>query len=134
MPLTAGRTYNFKVEARNSVGYSGESIELGILAATVPGQPSIPSTSISDANVAISWAVPDDGSAPILGYVILIRQEDGITFTEDSVNCDGSNASIVSAHACAVPISRLRANPYNLPWGSSIYVKVSAINIQGESL
>jgi len=28
----------------------------------------------------------------------------------------------------------LRTDPYNLPWGSEIYAKVTAINIYGESL
>jgi Fibronectin type III domain len=71
--LIAGRTYVFKVEARNSVGYSAMSAEVSILAATIPGKPSTPTTSISDNNVAITWSVPDDGNAPINGYIILIR-------------------------------------------------------------
>lgn len=111
------------------MGYSAKSVELSILAATVPGKPSIPSTSISDNNVAITWTLPDDGSAPILAYSIRIGQEDGVTFTEDLANCDGSNALIVSSQSCTVPIARLLANPYNLEWGTSVYVIVSAINV-----
>jgi hypothetical protein len=41
---------------------------------------------------------------------------------------------VILAAACNVPISSLLAAPYNLPWGSSIYAKVTAINIVGSSL
>jgi hypothetical protein len=34
--ITAGRTYTFRIEARNSVGYSSISSTLSVLAATVP--------------------------------------------------------------------------------------------------
>jgi hypothetical protein len=111
------------------VGYSDVSTELSILTATVPGKPSTPSTSISGTNVVISWTVPDDGSAAIVGYVITILQEDGVTFTEDLTYCDGSDSTILSSQSCTVPIATLRANPYNLEWGSSVYVKVTGINV-----
>jgi hypothetical protein len=32
-----------------------------------------------------------------------------------------------------VPESVLRANPFNLAWGASIYVKVTAVNVKGTS-
>ena len=81
----------------------------------------------------ITWTVTDDGSAQIVGYLIKIRQYDGVTFTEDSVNCDGTNNAVILAQTCFVPISRLRANPYNIEWGGSIYVKVTAYNLIGAS-
>lgn len=42
-------------------------------------------------------------------------------------------SSIILAAGCKVPISALIAPPYNLPWGSSIYAKVTAVNIVGSS-
>lgn len=81
----------------------------------------------------IAWSIPDDGNAPVSGYTIKIRQDDGVSFTEDTTNCDGQSSSIVSLQSCTVPISRLRSNPYNLEWGSSVYVKVTAINSVGTS-
>jgi hypothetical protein len=35
---------------------------------------------------------------------------------------------------CTVPALTLRAAPYSLPWGSSIYAKIVAINQYGNSL
>jgi hypothetical protein len=35
---------------------------------------------------------------------------------------------------CTVPALVLRVEPYSLPWGSSIYAKVIAINLYGDSL
>lgn len=88
--ITAGRTYKFKIEARNTVGYSLESEELSILAAVIPGKPSSPITQVQGTNVVITWSVSDDGAAPITGYLVKIRQYDGVTFTQDTVNCDGT--------------------------------------------
>jgi hypothetical protein len=42
--LTAGKTYTFKVEARNRFGYSLSSIPVSILFAGVPEAPPAPST------------------------------------------------------------------------------------------
>ena len=44
VPLIKGRSYSFKVQARNSVGLSQESNEVTIKAAEVPAKPLAPST------------------------------------------------------------------------------------------
>jgi len=46
--IISGQTYKFKVIARNEVGYSPESDEISILAATIPYVPNTPVTQISD--------------------------------------------------------------------------------------
>ena len=56
--LTAGKTYKFKVEARNSIGYSEESNELTAIAAIVPVAPGAPSTIMDVNNVILSWSSP----------------------------------------------------------------------------
>jgi hypothetical protein len=56
------------------------------------------------------------------------------TFFIDLTDCDGStDADIVSAAQCSVPKSTLTTSPYNLPWGSSVQVKVTSENIYGIS-
>ncbi len=82
----------------------------------------------------ISWTTPYDGSSVILKYKVEIMQAGGSVFTEDKTNCDGATSSVILAAGCKVPISALLAAPYNLPWGSSIYVKVTAINVVGSSI
>ena len=48
-------------------------------------------------------------------------------------NCNGSNLSVITATSCTIPISTLQASPFNLPWGASVYAKISATNIVGTS-
>jgi hypothetical protein len=68
--LTSGRTYQFQVESRNSVGYSAKSVALSVLAAQIPDQPIAPTIVFSGLSVTISWPVPFDGSTSITGYNI----------------------------------------------------------------
>ena len=58
---------------------------------------------------------------------------DGVTFSIDKTSCDGSKAEIISTTTCQVPISTLRAGVFQLPWGSSVYAKVTAYNLYGYS-
>ena len=48
-------------------------------------------------------------------------------------NCDGRWASAVRDTTCTVPLLVLQADPYNWILGDSIYAKVSASNVWGES-
>lgn len=96
--------------------------------------PSAPTTTVSGSNVVISWAAPNNNGSPIVGYVIQIRQSDGVTFSVDITSCDGSKSTIREATSCSVPITTLRASTYQLPWGSSIYAQLYAYNIYGNSL
>jgi hypothetical protein len=42
--------------------------------------------------------------------------------------------STSTATTCTIPVAALRASPFSLEWGSSIYVKVIATNLYGDSL
>jgi hypothetical protein len=90
-------------------------------------------TAISGSHVSITWTIPFDGSSSITGYLIKIRESDGVTFTEDSTDCNGLESAIITGLTCSVPIATLIIDPYNEPWGASIYATVSAINIVGTS-
>jgi hypothetical protein len=46
--IISGQTYKFKVQARNEVGYSPDSDEISILAATIAYVPDTPMTYVSD--------------------------------------------------------------------------------------
>lgn len=48
-------------------------------------------------------------------------------------NCDGSNADIIANTQCEVLVTTLMVAPFSLPYGSSIYAKVIAYNVYGES-
>ena len=51
--LTAGVTYKFRIQARNSFGNSDNVDALSLLCASKPEAPSAPSTSVSDDKVII---------------------------------------------------------------------------------
>ena len=56
--LTAGNTYRFRVESRNSYGYSAYSTVVPILCATVPSIPKSPVSTVVASNVVFSWIAP----------------------------------------------------------------------------
>lgn len=68
-----GTVYSFRVEARNAYGYSSFSSEVSILAASVPSQPSAPTTYVSGDSVVIQWSEPSTNGSPIESYTITIR-------------------------------------------------------------
>jgi hypothetical protein len=76
--LTAGKTYKFKVESRNSIGYSSSSNVLSAVAAVVPSAPAAPSTIMDVNDVTIDWNSPSSSSqtaygSAISGYRVYIR-------------------------------------------------------------
>lgn len=96
-----GRNYKFKVQARNSVGFSLPSQEVIIRAARIPDPPTAVNTFIIAPNVnvddmVISWTAEYDGGSPVIAFTILVLEGDAITFTEDSVNCAGTDQTIVN--------------------------------------
>jgi hypothetical protein len=48
-------------------------------------------------------------------------------------NCDGSTQTILDGRSCLIPVAYLKAEPFNLPWGASVWAKVAANNIKGTS-
>lgn len=66
--LTPGNQYKFKVEARNSFGYSDYSSELIVLSGFVPFTPDAPTTRVSGAHVVIEWTEPTSNGSPIVSY------------------------------------------------------------------
>jgi len=94
---------------------------------------SVPTTAISSNFVLVSWSLPDTRGSPITAYTIKIRESDDLTFTLSIADCNGSTSTIISSRSCLIPISTLRSAPFNLPWGSSVFAKVSATNLYGTS-
>jgi len=121
--LEVGKTYRFKISARNDLGSSDYSSPISILAAQQPDKPATPTTTVSDANVVITWTAPPSGGSDITGYTVTIKTtEPNAEFKQQLVNCDGSKPAIRTATSCTVPILSLRSQPFNLAWGSSIQV------------
>ena len=70
--LSAGVTYIFYVQARNSVGHSPESTHVSILAAQIPNAPLSFSNApllTSASQIGLQWSAPTfNGGSPILSY------------------------------------------------------------------
>jgi len=82
--LTAGKTYEFKVEARNSNGYSPSSGVLTLLCASAPDSPTTITTANVNDKVTVSWNQPETNGSPITAYKIFIRSKD-LTFYQESI-------------------------------------------------
>lgn len=70
--LTNGLLYNFKVEARNTVGYSNLSQPIALLCALAPEAPAQPTTVLNTiANtVTVNWDTSVNNGDPITSYKI----------------------------------------------------------------
>ena len=130
--LTASFTYKFKVEARNSFGYSPYSAEIAIICATIPDVPAEPQTTNVNEKVQFTWSEPSNNGLPITSYSVMIQKADG-DFAENIDYCNGANAGIISATSCKVPLETLKGTPYNLAFGDPVLIKVSALNLYGAS-
>jgi hypothetical protein len=97
----------------------------------LPGQPDAPVTTWTPDDVIVTWTAPNDGGSPIIGYTVSIRESDDITFTTALTDCDMSSSTLTT---CTIPVTTLRSAPYIIEWGSSIYVKLIASNVYGDSL
>jgi hypothetical protein len=94
--LTLGTIYEFTVEARNTNGHGNPSTDFTILHALIPETITTSTTTNSEYNVIIDWTAPSENGSTITFYTVTIRQSDETTYTEDSVNCDGSDSTIKS--------------------------------------
>jgi hypothetical protein len=54
------------------------------------------------------------------------------TYTQESSDCDGTSATVISNRYCHIDISTLISS-YNLDGGDSVYAKVVAVNTYGET-
>jgi hypothetical protein len=81
----------------------------------------------------IDWTAPYNGGTPITSYTIEIRTTDAQVFALDSTDCNGADSTIMSETQCTVLVSTLRAAPFSLAWGSSVYAKITATNYLGSS-
>lgn len=130
--LTLGVSYEFTVQARNEVGYSGMSGSTSFLHAIAPEVPAAPVTTNSGQDIIITWVAPYDSGAEITSYTIEIRRSDQAYST--TADCDGSDPVIVAATQCTVPLSTLTSAPFDLnSVGNPIVARIIATNIKDSS-
>jgi hypothetical protein len=82
--LSAGTTYVFKVQSRNSVGFSSDSADLSVLAAKLPDAPinlvNDPATTTTY-QVGLTWSDGAyNGGSPVIDYQVSFTEESSNTF------------------------------------------------------
>lgn len=132
--LTAGKTYEFRVQSLNSYGYSADSSVLSLLCAFIPDSPLTVATQNIDDKVKIIWSEPINNGSPITAYKLFIEQNDHQTYTEETIECQGSTSTVVTARVCSLSLETLKAAPYSLIKGDSVIAQIKSVNFYGESL
>jgi hypothetical protein len=96
-----------------------------------------PPLTVTTANVnelvSISWSEPISNGSPITAYRIYIQEHGSTTFTEESVECVGTDSTVISSRTCSISLATLKASPYLLVKGDSVVAKIVSINVYGES-
>ena len=104
-----------------------------IAAADIPDAPVAVATTIADVFVKVALTAPHDRSSAITEYEVLIRHQDGSTFSAMTTYCDGSLPVVVSSKYCLIPMSALRAatGPISLVYPNLMVAKYKAKNAIG---
>ena len=111
--LNFGTTYEFKVESRNSYGYSAFSSTETLLCAFIADPPTTVTTVNADEKVTITWNDPIANGSPITAYKIYIIDSTS-AYVEESVECDGTSSTVITNRECQVALSTLTSVPYSL--------------------
>lgn len=56
-----------------------------------------------------------------------------MTYATELTGCDGSDSTIAANKQCVIAVADLIVAPFSLPWGTSVYAKVIATNVKGDS-
>jgi hypothetical protein len=56
-----------------------------------------------------------------------------LTYTLESTECDGTDATVISSTTCEIPLTTLIVAPFSLELNESIYAKIVASNFYGDS-
>jgi hypothetical protein len=81
-----------------------------------------------DFNLQVSWQLTNTNGSPVTNFKVHIKENSSDTYTLEAADCDGTQASVISAMSCIVTDTVFTAAPYSYTTGSQIYVKVSAVN------
>jgi hypothetical protein len=131
--LTAGTTYEFKIESRNSYGYSSYSEVTTLLCAFIADPPLTVTTANLNDLVTVSWSEPVSNGSQITAYRIYVKEHGTTTFTEEIVECVGTDSTVITDRKCSIALTTLKASPYLLVKDDSVVAKIISVNVYGES-
>jgi hypothetical protein len=90
-------------------------------------------TEIDGDTVKVSWSLSTNNGTPITQYKVYLKENDSDTYTQESVDCVGTDATVISNKYCNINSSTFSVAPYNIGGGDSIWAKVIAVNLYGET-
>jgi len=64
---------------------------------------------------------------------VYILQHDKVTYTQESIDCIGTDASVLANRECLIKLDTLIVAPYSLVLNEEIWAKVIATNVYGDS-
>lgn len=103
------------------------------LAAAVPDQLAEATTVLSGGNVVVTWAAsPDVHGSAVTYYRITFKDNLG-AYSAYTTTCDGTQAGVISARSCTVPMTVFSSGLYSLSIGAPIIAAVEAHNAVGYS-
>ncbi|MGA2304552.1 MAG: fibronectin type III domain-containing protein [Acidimicrobiales bacterium] len=118
--LTNGTSYPVTVEAVNGAGTSAPSVAAPGTPATVPGQPSITTTTRGNQTITVAFSAPSSGGSPILSY----------QYSTDG----GATWSTATATASPLVITALSTDGVTaIANGTDYPVEIRAVNAIGDS-
>lgn len=100
------------------------------MASAAPDEPLAVVTAVSGSDITFTWSEPYDNEDAVTGYVLKIRQSDGV-YLEDTAICDG--VALATAKVCTVTMATLKSASYSLTYGDLAQAIVSASNAIGAS-
>jgi hypothetical protein len=107
--------------------------ELVQLCGTVPSAPAgVPTTTRVQNDITIAWQTSAANGSPISYYKVFVRKPD-YNYELETTACDSSVTANVAALSCTVSLDTLTAAPFNLEQENSVWVKVIAGNVFGDS-
>jgi len=87
---------------------------LTLLAAFKPEAPEAPTTTVIANKVKVSWPNHLTNGSPITGYKVYILQHDKVTYTQESIDCIGTDTSVIANRECLIKLDTLIVAPYSL--------------------
>mmetsp|Transcript_9442 Transcript_9442/g.8983 ORF Transcript_9442/g.8983 Transcript_9442/m.8983 type:complete len:215 (+) Transcript_9442:523-1167(+) len=131
--VSAGQSYQFRVRVKNALGWGDYSDSTSILCGNTPDQMTGVTTSIDSATggIKIEWDEPFSGGLPLTSYFIEIEKSGTGTWFEDTDDCDGSSATIITNRYCVIPMDTLTGATYAYLFQEVVIARVSALNTLG---
>ena len=84
--------------------------------------------------MTVSWNAPIANGYPVHEYKILVEEKDTGVFTQESVDCDGTDADVVANRQCRISLETLKTAPYNLVKDDSVNIRIVSVNTYGDSV